>query len=197
MPSIDLLEIDDFIPAAALAELLAELESASGGPSTVLGGDDGGTVRIATRKSTRVAVAQETRQAVKERLIAAKGALETHFGLELSTCEEPQFLRYDVGDYFVPHQDGNTPLVWDESRFRRVSAVVFLNPRSDEPAEGAYGGGELVFHGPYTDPGLVPAAGRPGSLVAFRAETTHEVKPVAHGVRYTIAAFFRAADEGG
>ena len=78
---------------------------------------------------------------------------------------------------------------------KRVSAVIFLSEKSEAPAEGTYGGGALVFHGPWTGPELRVAAGaRPGSLVAFRAETTHEVTPVTHGVRYTIATWFRSAD---
>ena len=35
------------------------------------------------------------------------------------------------------------------------------------------------------------AAEHPGSLVTFRSETTHEVTPVTHGVRYTFATWFR------
>ena len=36
------------------------------------------------------------------------------------------------------------------------------------------------------------ATAQPGTLVTFRSETTHEVTPVTHGVRYTIATWFRA-----
>jgi SM-20-related protein len=189
---IDLFEIEGFLDAASLAELRAELERAGGRPATVLSADDGGALHPTVRKTTRIAVSPETRERVKQRLMARKPALEQHFGVTLSACEEPQFLRYDEGDFFVPHQDGNTPMVWDDSRFRRVSAVIFLNERSDEPGEGRYGGGELVFHGPYSGPPLrVSAAAGAGSLTAFRAETTHEVTPVTHGVRYTIATWFR------
>lgn len=191
-PMIDLFEINDFLDAATRAAVFAELERAGGAPSTVLSANPGGVVAPMSRKSTRVAVSQETRDLVRRRLMERKGEIEAHFGVEVTECEEPQFLRYDVGDFFVPHQDGNTPLVWDDSRFRRISAVVFLSPRSDEPAPQSYGGGELVFHGPYNGPQVrVAAAAQPGSLVTFRAETTHEVTPVTHGVRYTIATWFR------
>jgi len=189
---IDLLEIDGFLDAAAVAELVAELNEATGAAATVLGREAGGMVHSSVRKTTRVAVPEETRARVKARLMERKEEIGAHFGIALAECEEPQFLRYDEGDFFVPHQDGNTPMVWDDSRFRRVSCVLFLSEKSDAPAEGAYGGGDLVFHAPYTDPGPPVAAGaRPGSLVAFRAETTHEVTPVTHGVRYTIATWFR------
>jgi SM-20-related protein len=189
---VDLLEVEDFLDEAMLTELVDELNRASGKASTVLSEKPEGVVQPTVRKSTRVEVPAETRQRVMDRLMREKPRLEAHFGVRLAGCEPPQFLRYDEGDYFVPHQDGNTPMVWDDSRFRRVSVVVFLSRRSDEPAEGTYGGGSLVFHGPYTGPELrVTAGAQPGSLVAFRSETTHEVTPVTHGVRFTIATWFR------
>jgi len=189
---IDLLEIDGFLDAAAVAELVAELNEASGAAATVLSREAGGMVQSSVRKTTRVAVPAETRARVKARLMERKEEIGAHFGIALAECEEPQFLRYDEGDFFVPHQDGNTPMVWDDSRFRRISAVIFLSEKSDAPEEGTYGGGSLVFHGPYTAGNeRVAASAGAGSLVAFRAETTHEVTPVTHGVRYTIATWFR------
>jgi predicted 2-oxoglutarate/Fe(II)-dependent dioxygenase YbiX len=58
---------------------------------------------------------------------------------------------------------------------------------------GAYGCGELVFHGSYDRPPERVAAPSvtPGTLVAFRSETTHEVTIVTHGVRYSIASWYR------
>ncbi|HST62266.1 MAG TPA: 2OG-Fe(II) oxygenase [Longimicrobium sp.] len=190
---IDLLEIQDFLDDATCVDLVAELDRAHGAPATVLSAEAGGMVQSAVRRTTRVAVSPGTRTRVKQRLMERKAEIEAHFGVELGECEDPQFLRYETGDYFVPHQDGNTPMVWDDSRFRRISAVLFLSEKSDEPAPDTYGGGALVFHGPYSGPELrVPAGAQPGSLVAFRAETTHEVTPVTHGIRYTIATWFRA-----
>jgi SM-20-related protein len=193
MPAmIDLLEVEEFFEPELVDALVAELDASSGSASTVLGARPEGVVHGA-RKSTRVAVSPETSERVWQELMSFKPAFEEHFGVKLSACEKPQFLRYDVGDYFVAHQDGNTPAVHDESRFRRVSIVIFLSEKSETPAEGTYGGGELVFHGPYTGPPQREAAGaQRGSLVAFRSETTHEVLPVTHGVRYTVATWFRA-----
>ena len=189
---IDLLEIGDFLDAAECAALREELRRADGAAAALLGRDgSAGAVRTEVRRTTRIAVAPQTRERIVRLLMARKEALERRFGLPLGECEEPQFLRYGQGDYFVAHQDGNTPLVFDNSRFRKISAVVFLSPRSEEPAPEAYGGGSLVLHGPYTGPPLrVPLAGAPGTLAAFRAETTHEVTPVTHGERFTIAAWF-------
>ena len=189
---VDLLEIEGFLDAAMRAELVAELNAAGGSAATVLGPQAGGRVQAEVRKATRVAVAPETRARVREHLMQRKAEIEAHFGVSLAECEDPQFLRYEEGDFFVAHQDGNTPSVWDDSRFRRISAVIFLNERCDEPAAGTYGGGELVFHGPYPNYDVrVAASAGPGSLVTFRAETTHEVTPVTHGVRFSIATWFR------
>jgi SM-20-related protein len=141
---------------------------------------------------TRVAVRGETSEQVTRLIMAQKEKLERHFGVTLAECEAPQFLRYQEGDFFVPHQDGNTPLIHDDSRFRKISVVLFLSPQADDDSPGTYGGGALVLHGPYTGSTqrvAMPAA--PGTLVAYRAETTHEVTPVTHGERFTIVSWLR------
>jgi SM-20-related protein len=188
----DLLQIAGFLDAETVDSLREELEAAAREAATVLSAEAGGTVRGSVRRSSRLQVAPQVRERLVQRLIDGKSAMESHFGLPLETCEEPQFLRYDVGDFFVPHQDGNTPAVFDDSRHRRISVVVFLSTPSPDPAPGTYGGGELVFHGPYNRPTPpLAVAPEPGTLVAFRSETTHEVTPVTHGERFTIATWFR------
>ena len=79
------------------------------------------------------------------------------------------------------------------SRFRRVSAVIFLNRQSEGPLPGSYAGGSLMLHGPYTGPELrVAMPALPGSLIAFRSETTHEVTPVTRGERFTIVSWYHS-----
>jgi SM-20-related protein len=185
---IDFLEIGDFLDPSACDSLRAELRAASGAAASLLGGE----VRTHVRKATRVALPPANCGRVKALLMQAKPALERHFGLTLGGCEAPQFLRYEQGDFFVAHQDGNTPLIHDDSRFRKVSVVLFLSRQAEAPAPDTYGGGAFVLHGPYSGPELrVPLAPPPGTLIAFRAETTHEVMPVTHGERFTIATWFR------
>jgi SM-20-related protein len=189
---IDLLQIDDFLDAGARATLLAELRAATGAPATLLGRAEAEAVQPQVRRTTRTAVPPATRERLTARLLAEKDTIELHFGVALDTCEEPQFLRYGPGDFFVAHQDGNTPLVYDDSRFRRVSAIVFLSASSSEPMPGAYGGGMLTFHDPVPGSSLrLPLAPPPGTLVCFRAETTHEVTPVTHGERFTVVSWYR------
>ncbi|MER8644176.1 2OG-Fe(II) oxygenase [Mesorhizobium sp. M1252] len=80
----------------------------------------------------------------------------------------------------------------DESRFRKISVVIFLNRQSDNPSPESYAGGSLVLHGPYSGPDLrIAMPALPGSLVAFRSETTHEVTPVTCNERFTIVSWYR------
>lgn len=189
---IETFEAKSFLDAAECAALRAELRQAAGSQATVLGRDAGADVRPLVRRSTRMRVPARMAQQITARLMQQKDALEQRFGHALSSCEPPQFLRYLPGDFFVAHQDGNTPLIHDESRFRKVSAVIFLSAFSEGSAPESYGGGALVLHGPWPGPELrVPLTPAPGTLICFRAETTHEVLPVTHGERFTIVSWYR------
>jgi SM-20-related protein len=191
---IDLLEIRDFLDPETCARICAEMGAAVGEPASLLGVGEARSVQPLVRKAAQVAPQAWAREQVMRRLELSASALEARFDAVLGPCEEPQFLRYEAGDFFVAHQDGNTPLIHDQSRFRRVSVTIFLNAQSENPASGAYGGGELVFHGPYAGPPeRRPIAPPPGTLVAFRAETTHEVVPVTHGQRFSIVTWLPAA----
>jgi SM-20-related protein len=150
--------------------------AAEGDRATVLGG-----AISSARKATRVAVSEAARSAVTGLLERLRSRIEAHFGRSLAGFEEPQFLRYGPGDHFVAHQDGNTPLIHDDSRFRKVSVVIFLSDRA------TFGGGSLVLH---TEPRLTLAPA-PGALVAFPAETTHEVLPITHGERLSVVSWYR------
>lgn len=180
---IDLFVLDDFFDAAEREAVLTELRTSPGAPASVYGARSNVEERV--RKTTRIAAAPHLEQLILAKLIERKGEVEGHFDVQLSDCEEPQFLRYQTGDFFVAHQDGNTPTV-RQAQKRTISVVVFVS----DPAD--YEGGTLLFHGDYRDPRFrltAPAAA--GSLVAFRAESTHEVTPVTSGERYTIVSWYR------
>jgi SM-20-related protein len=187
----DLLLLPDFLDAPTLASVMGELRAADGDAATVYGTGNAGAVETGVRCTTRLAPSAATRGLVLQKLHEQQRAVEEYFSVTLSACEEPQFLRYRQGDFFVAHQDGNTPLLRHSSQARTISVVVFLSSHSEAPSPGTYGGGSLVFHGAYPDLGeRLPLAPEPGTLVAFRAETTHEVTPVTHGERYTIASWY-------
>ena len=181
----DVLFIDDFFDAETCGKILAELREADAKAATVYGSSAGAAIQPRVRSVRRVDVSPELHELVSRRFLARKSDFEHHFAVTLESCEPPQFLRYEPGDFFVAHQDGNTPLLRDDSQFRRISIVVFLN--------AGYGGGELTLHGSYPDYNVRhPIVGNPGTLVAFRSETTHEVTPVTDGERYTIVSWYRS-----
>jgi SM-20-related protein len=191
---IDYFAIADVLDEGVCGSLCAEMRVASGRPAGLMGNDARKPEWSQVRRTRRVEVSPASEALVNGLLAQQKAVLERHFGLELGVCERPQFLHYREGDFFVPHQDGNTPLIHDESRFRRVSAVVFLNRQRDASSPEGYVGGSLVLHGPYSGPDFrvaMPAA--PGSLIAFRSETTHEVTPVTRNERFTIVSWYRCA----
>jgi SM-20-related protein len=176
--------IADFFDPVTRQRILDELRNAAAHDATVYG--VGKSVDTQVRRTKKVAASEATRALLQQQLEARKAELERQFGVEIDEIEEPQFLRYTAGDFFVAHQDGNTPLIRDDTRFRKVSIVIFLSDRDD------YDGGELQLHGKYPDFDLRESApAEPGTLVAFPAETTHEVTPLTRGERYTIVSWYR------
>lgn len=179
----------NFLDADACESLRAELNQAPTTQAPVYLQGTPGVIHEDVRKTTSLHPGTETVTSVHERLLSQKSALEAHFGMNLTDCEPPQFLRYQEGDFFVRHQDGNTKqLDFDHLRIRRISIVVFLNDFSTEPQANCYGGGLLNF---YDDEATFGLQGETGLLVAFAAETLHEVSPVTDGERFTIITWFR------
>jgi SM-20-related protein len=189
----DLYVLRDFLGKQTCEEIVAEMRLTQGGLATVYGRDSSGSVDERVRRVMRQTVAPETVEAVKRRLLECKGEIEEHFSVKLSSCDEPQFLRYRVGDFFVAHQDGNTRMLRLDQEARRVSVVIFLSREAEVSEEGAHSGGSLVFldwgsgHGSEK----FHLTGEAGTLVAFRSEITHEVTPVTHGERHSIACWYR------
>ena len=179
----------NFLDAEACANLKAELSQSPTTQAPVYIEGTEGTIHENIRKTTSLHPSQETQSQVHERLLSQKSALETHFGLNLNDCEPPQFLCYETGDFFVRHQDGNThQLDFDHLRIRRISIVVFLNDFSVDAEANCYSGGLLNFYDQQITYGL---PGETGMLVAFTADTMHEVSPVTSGERFTIISWFR------
>jgi SM-20-related protein len=188
--------IEDFFDAQTCEEIINEVRAAWGGPATVY--REGATTPVdeRLRKTTRRMLSPETTEFVRQRLLEQRAAIEQHFQISLSDCEEPQFLFYKEGDFFVPHLDGNSEqLEYDHLRVRRISVVIFLSRQSAEPTPDTYCGGSLVFFEPDADPNRKELGfhltGETGLLVAFRSETMHEVPTVTHGERYSIVCWYK------
>ena len=189
----DLYMVRNFFDVETCAEFINELRRSPGGPATVYSRSELGSVDERVRKAARLAPSPETVERVRLRLLEYREEVAEHFGMSLADCEEPQFLRYRVGDFFVAHQDGNTGMLRsDREQSRKVSVVIFLNRQSQAPETDAYCGGSLVFSDwrarpPRKDFQLPVEA---GTMVTFRSETTHEVIPVTHGERYSIVSWY-------
>ncbi len=189
---LDLFLDGEFLDARECEAMLAELRSADGRAASVYSRDAHGSVDERVRRAARLTPTRETVELVRRRLLERMPALEEHFRIKLGDCEEPQFLRYDAGGFFVAHQDGGSGLIRSEREARKVSVVVFLNRQTETHEPGAYSGGSLVLYArpvSLESERLSPACA-PGSLVAFRSATTHEVVPVTEGERYTIACWY-------
>lgn len=188
----DLFIVENFFDPPSCEELIAEIVAAESSAATVYGRGATGAIDSGVRRALRVFPSRETVELVTRRLWACKDAIEKYFDVSLTECEEPQFLRYGEGDFFVAHQDGNTGLLRLETERRRISTVIFLSRESDVPGPNVYCGGALVLTNrpPASDRAPFRVSAEPGKLVAFRSETTHEVTPVTHGERVSIVSWY-------
>jgi SM-20-related protein len=186
--------LKDFFDQCTCQQIVTEMRSGPGDPATVYGQGSSDSMNERVRKVVRHRPSLETVELVRRKLFECKRVVEQHFEVSLLDCEEPQFLRYRVGDFFVAHQDGNTGMLRLDTENRRVSVVIFLSQQSEIPEDGDYCGGTLTFHdwrpGPGREDDLL-LSGETGTLVAFRSETTHEVTTVTHGERFSIACWYR------
>jgi SM-20-related protein len=188
----DLYMVRNFIDRQMCHDLIAEMRAAAVSAATVYGQGDSGWVDERVRKAARLTPSPDTAQSISRRLLEHQTEVAKHFGLSLNGCEEPQFLRYRVGDFFVAHQDGNTGMIRsDREQTRKVSIVIFLNHQIEVAEPESYCGGSLVFSD-WRQPGRknLHLAGEPGTMVTFRSETTHEVVPVTHGERFSIVSWY-------
>ncbi|MFN2497767.1 MAG: 2OG-Fe(II) oxygenase [Pyrinomonadaceae bacterium] len=189
----DFLVLPGFFDEQQSVKIVVEMRSSPGEQAPVYGQSSSGGIDERVRKAVRQTPSAETVEYVQQRLLECKRAVEDHFSVSLSECEEPQFLHYRVGDFFVAHQDGNTGMMRMDSEARRVSLIIFLNEQSEVSKKDSYCGGSLVFHDwrGGRGSGELPQARIPGTLVAFRSETTHEVTPVTDGEPFTIVGWYR------
>ena len=194
--NFNLFLLPSFLDAELCLELIEELCSCptTQAPVYIEGSDK--LVHEDIRRTTSLHPSDETFSALHQRLFELKPALENRFGLSLTDCERPQFLRYETGDFFVRHQDGNTEqLEFDHLRIRKISLIVFLNGHAVQPEANCYSGGSLNFYDQNDTspdgPTAFPLLGETGLLVAFTAETMHEVAPVTGGERFTAITWFR------
>jgi SM-20-related protein len=194
--AIDLYLCPHFLDPEVCQSIRLEADSSPITKAPVYIEGETGVVHETIRKATSFHPCEETVSFVYNEMVKQMPALDEYFGIHLNDCEQPQFIRYQPGDFFVRHQDGSTEQMdFDHLRVRRISIVVFLNAASQSADDGGYTGGSLNFYssweGPQTTPPVRSTAGETGLLIAFRADAIHEVVPVTKGERFTIVNWFR------
>jgi SM-20-related protein len=133
------------------------------------------------------------REEFSDRIRALAPRVARHFGLTLRDQTSPSFLTYREGHHVPPHPDtrpeAEDPIVRD----RKITAVTFVNAQRQQPASTSFTGGELVLYGligPRSNRHGLPIGGEPGTLVAFRSDVLHEVRPVRSGERQTVVSWY-------
>lgn len=195
----------DFLDAEFCTSCLSEMHSAISEPALILRSNESTQtanylVDQDSRKTGQINVSKATRSHLANRLLTIQSSLEQHFDTPLLYREKPMFYMYKTGDFFGVHQDQNDgPGVPKHIQSRCVSTVIFLNDRSEMPKPGFYGNGALTFYGLIDEPQWQDYGfqfpSESGMLVAFRSTILHEVKPVVHGERYTIASWFSQTNQ--
>lgn len=187
----DLCVVENFFDEATCRCLINEIREAESGAALTFGRGDSGAVDEGARKVRSARLTSQTVDCVTSLVVEHLPRLREHFDIPVRSIEEPQFLWYRPGDYFVAHQDGNTKLIQLESdRLRRISLSIFLNEQANDELPESYSGGSLVFTDRLTgDRREMP--GQTGKLVAFRSELTHEVTPIKRGERFAIVTWCR------
>jgi SM-20-related protein len=197
-----------FLTDAECVELRAEMDGAPQVEGGVRETDrpEVDSIDRGGRSALECAVSEETIHSIAGRICRVAPEIAEHFDQGLAEYETAHFVVYGPVDFYRSHRDIYPDVVVPEPiARRRVSVVVFLNDglgAKDEDEQGPartterYGGGalRLCSHEAHDfasrDAWVVPA--QRGLLVAFRADTWHEVTTITSGRRYTIITLLLA-----
>jgi SM-20-related protein len=189
---------DGFLDSATCLQVREQMCTAETRKGVIIGkGNEEGVVDENWRKVLCAEVDKSINSLIKGKLLAIMPKLEEHFDVSLTGCDGPVFLRYGEQAFYKPHRDASDDSP-PEIRKRKVSAIIFLNAKSPKVSPGCYGGGDLTFYGLMQGPQWEKCGfslnAEPGSFIAFRSETMHEVQPVTFGQRFTVVNWFTTGD---
>jgi len=181
---------EGFLDDEERQRIVLAIGGASGEPAEVLTADRGLSHDERARRAYDVPLPDELQDALIDRIESLRPAIEAVFGLRLQPCDGLSALRYPPGGFYGPHRDRlDTPDPLG-LHLRRVSVVVFVNGPDDS---APFVGGHLRFYETFEELGgaatgldMEPEG---GTLVAFRSEMLHEVRPVEAGERYTLVTW--------
>jgi SM-20-related protein len=209
----DLAPVDVFVLPAFLTDLecvglRAEMDSVAQVDGGVRETDrpDADTIDRAGRSARECQVSDDTIRSIAQRICQVAPEIGAHFNEDLAEYETPHFIMYGVGDFYRSHRDLYPDVVVPEPiARRRVAVVIFLNDETDPDRSGEPGGAmpteryaggtlRLCSHDApeFVSERASDVPARRGLLVAFRADTWHEVTPITDGRRFTIVALLLA-----
>jgi predicted 2-oxoglutarate/Fe(II)-dependent dioxygenase YbiX len=155
-------------------------------PTEIIEGDM--TVADDVRRASHIEVPPVIFELVDAHLDAQRDAAGAFFELPLEGREGVNLLRYDEGGFYKPHIDRAHLPAWPPAARRALTVVLFLESSRDADPAGGFSGGVLRLFPDGREPiEIVP---RRGMLVAFPADTIHEVSPVSGGHRDTVVDWF-------
>ena len=176
-----------FLDPAACARIRAALDRGAPEPAEILrngvGLDEG------VRSAWQLDVDPGTLAFVDSRLDSRRARLSAWFSRPLQAREGAGFLRYGPGGFYRPHRDRGVDPEWPGAARRQVALVLFLTSGEGVPGSDCRGGALRLLAGGdgRRDVEVVPAR---GSLVAFAADTLHEVERVHAGTRDVVVDWF-------
>ena len=101
------------------------------------------------------------------------------WNFDINNVESIQVLKYNVGDFYMPHMDVLAPSKTNTQR--KLTAMVWLTEPED------YEGGEFIIYPLDTDP--VSLKLRKGDAVILPSFMTHQASEVTDGKRYSTTAW--------
>ncbi|HET9361576.1 MAG TPA: 2OG-Fe(II) oxygenase [Vicinamibacterales bacterium] len=174
---------------AACRRVREAMNEGASEPAEILGGE----IEVAEheRRASHIEVSEQVLGLVEACLDSQREAIGAFFGRTLRSREGPGLLRYATGGFYGPHVDRAEVASWPQAAERAVAVVLFLESSRDVDAAGGFSGGLLRVYGDGDGAAPVDIVPTRGTLVAFPADTLHEVTTVLDGTRDIVVDWFR------
>lgn len=175
---------DNFLQPKVISSLLKWLNTQDFQEATVVGGLRKDIRSAATKNIWRDPKSLTNTHwcnylANKFTLLVRKYDQQNSYGSSCTLVNELQALKYEIGDYYVPHTDNATNF------HRTLSVILILN---DD-----YEGGSLVFKCTKKDNTILEVPRKSGRVILFPSNFLfpHAVQKITKGCRYSIVAWIK------
>lgn len=176
------------VSASVCRQLRAAMDRGTSAAADVLG--EAIVVDEGARRALEIDVDEPMLRLAEQQLEAQRPDIEAFFDMRLGEREGASLLRYHTGGFYGPHRDRADVPSWPDALRRCIAVVLFLNSSREVDPNGGFSGGVLCL-----DTGESPLHIRPeaGLIVAFPADTVHEVTEVRDGTRDAVVDWFYGA----